>query len=286
MTTMLSGVAGANFIISVNRSERCFNGGGPWSLSHGFRIPRRQCPALIQHRALSLIRRPLVWLLLAGLLGGLLVLDPGQFFNLGFLKARYAALMAFHLEHPRVAALLYFGLYVTVTGLSAPGVVILSVAGGAVFGLFWGTVLASFASTLGGTLAFLTARRLLRDRVRRRWGKWLRTIEDGMARDGAFYLFGLRLIPVIPYFLVNLLMGLTPISAWNFYWMSQLGMLPLLIVYVNAGTQLARLDSLQDMLSPPLLGSLGLLAVFPLLARGLVALIRGRRQQSEANPDQ
>jgi uncharacterized membrane protein YdjX (TVP38/TMEM64 family) len=228
-----------------------------------------------------LIRNPWVWLLLAGLLGVLLVLDPGRCFSLDLLKSHYAALLTYRLEHPRIAALLYFGLYVTVTGLSVPGVVILSVTGGAVFGLFWGTVLASFASTLGGTLAFLTARRVLRDRVRRRWGKRLGAIEAGMARDGFFYLFSLRLIPVIPYFLVNLLMGLTRISTWTFYWMSQLGMLPLLIVYVNAGTQLARLDSLPGIVSPTLLGSLGLLAGFPLLARGFVALTFGRRGSPE-----
>ncbi|MFZ1642626.1 MAG: TVP38/TMEM64 family protein [Candidatus Contendobacter sp.] len=230
-----------------------------------------------------MIRNPWVWLLLAGLLGALLVLDPGRYFSLDLLKSQYAALMAYRLEHPRIAALLYFGLYVTVAGLSVPGIIMLSVAGGAVFGLFWGTVLASFASTLGGTLAFLTVRRALRDRVRRRWDKRLRAVEAGMARDGPFYLFGLRLIPVIPYFLINLLMALTQISPWTFCWISQLGMLPLLIVYVNAGTQLARLNSLQDMLSPALLFSLALLAVFPLLARGFVALIFGQRQSSGAN---
>ena len=230
-------------------------------------------PRLSDDGALPLIRNPLVWLLLAGLVGVVIVLDPGLFFSLGLLKSQYADLLAYRLEHPRIAALLYFGLYVTVTGLSVPGIIMLSVAGGAVFGLFWGTVLASFASTLGGTLAFLAARRVLGDRVRRYWGERLRTVEAGMARDGPFYLFGLRLIPVIPYFLVNLLMAVTQISPWTFYWISQLGMLPLLIVYVNAGTQLAQLDSLQGLLSPALLGSLGLLAVFPLLAKGGVALI-------------
>lgn len=229
-----------------------------------------------------LIRNPFFWLLLAGLLAVLLGLDPGRFLSLDFLKSQYWAILAYRLEHPRLSALLYFGLYATVTGLSIPGVIVLSVAGGAMFGLFWGTLLASFASTLGGTVAFLVARRFLRDAVRRRWGGRIKAIEAGMARDGPFYLFGLRLVPVIPYFLVNLLMGLTRISTPTYCWISQLGMLPLLIVYVNAGTQLARLDSLRDALSPPLLISLASLAVFPLLARGLVALIFGRRRSSGA----
>lgn len=230
-----------------------------------------------------MIRNPWVWLLLAGVLGALLVLDPGRYFSLDLLESHYAELVAYRAKHPRIAALLYFALYLTVTGLSIPGVIVLSLAGGALFGLIWGTVLASFASTVGGTLAFLAARSVLRDPIRRLWGERLRAVEAGMARDGPYYLLGVRLIPVIPYFLVNLLMGLTRMSPWTFCWISQLGMLPLLIVYVHAGTELARVNSLQDMLSPTLLFSLALLAIFPLLARGLVALIFGRRRSSGAD---
>jgi len=225
-------------------------------------------------------RNSRVWLLLAGLLAALLALDPGRYFSLDLLKSHYAELAAYRADHPGIAALLYFALYLTVTGLSIPGVIVLSLAGGALFGLIWGTVLASFASTVGGTLAFLAARSVLRDPIRRLWGERLRAVEAGMARDGPYYLLGVRLIPVIPYFLVNLLMGLTRMSPWTFCWISQLGMLPLLVVYVNAGTQLARLNSLQDMLSPALLMSLALLAIFPLLARGFVALVFGRRRSS------
>lgn len=219
--------------------------------------------------------RPWVWLLLLIGIAGWLAFGSGiPFLSLDGLKAHHAALLDYRLDHPRLAALLYFALYLTVTSLSVPGVIVLSVAGGAVFGLAWGTVLASFASTLGGTLAFLVARHFFRDGVRRRWGQRLAAVEAGLARDGPFYLFGMRLIPVIPYFLINLLMGLTPISTVTFYWVSQIGMLPLLLIYVNAGGQLARLNSLQDLFSPTLLLALGLLAVFPLLARGAVALLR------------
>ena len=218
-------------------------------------------------------RKQLVFILLfASLFAAILTLDPGRFFSLDYLKSQHAALMSYRTDHPVVTALLYFMLYVIATGLSIPGAVILTLAGGAIFGLLWGTVLVSFASTVGATLAFFAARFALRDVVQRRFGDRLRAVNTGMERDGAFYLFSLRLVPVFPYFLINLLMGLTPISARTFYWVSQLGMLPLTLVYVNAGTQLAKLDSLQGILSPGLLGSLALVAFFPLLARWLLKI--------------
>lgn len=234
-----------------------------------------------------MIRIRWVWLLVAVVIVLLLLHGPGRVFKLDLLKSHYAALLAYRLEHPGIAALLYFALYATVTGLSVPGIIILSVTGGAVFGLWWGTLLASFASALGGTLAFLLARRLFRETVRQHWSQQLAKVEAGMAQDGPWYLFGLRLIPVIPYFLINLVMGLTPISTGTFYWVSQLGMLPLLLLYVNAGTQLAQLDSLQDIVSPTLLISLGLIAFFPLLARWLavwVAHIRHCCKSTKATP--
>ncbi|MBL8251600.1 MAG: TVP38/TMEM64 family protein [Candidatus Competibacter sp.] len=222
------------------------------------------------------------WLLGIGLAGLVVAVSQNQDAPLSFeaLKTHQAALSAYRLDHPGLTALLYFALYVTVTGLSVPGVIVLSMAGGALFGLIWGTVLASFGFTIGGLLAFLMARRFLRDAARRRWGARLAAIEAGMARDGPLYLFGLRLVPVIPYFLVNLLMGLTKIPVRTFYWVSQLGMLPLLVVYVNAGTQLARLDSPHDLLSPTLLLSLGALAVLPLLARWMSSLVLSGREGS------
>lgn len=233
------------------------------------------------------------WLLAAGLAA--LLVAAGQDASLGFeaLKAHHAELSAYRLDHPRLAALLYFFLYLTITSLSVPGVIVLSMAGGAVFGLFWGTLLASFASTFGGILAFLAARRFLRDTVRRYWGQRLVMVEAGMARDGPFYLFGMRLVPVIPYFLINLLMGLTRIPMATFYWVSQLGMLPLILVYVNAGVQVAQLDSVRDLFSPTLLASLGLLAVFPLLARWMIEwvgqyrsrLVGGNLERAAQPPD-
>ncbi len=212
----------------------------------------------------------MAWLLCIGIVGLLVAISQRYELDLPVLKAYVAALTAYRLDHPWFTVFCYFALYLAITSLSAPGVIVLSLAGGALFGLVWGTVLASFASALGGTLAFLMARCLLRGRVQQHWSQHLAMVEAGIARDGPFYLFGMRLIPVIPYFLINLLMGLTRIPTATFYWVSQLGMLPLIVVYVNAGVQLAQLDSVRDVLSPALLASLGLLAVFPLLARGII----------------
>lgn len=219
----------------------------------------------------------IVTLLLAGLFAAIVALDPGHYFTFDYLKSQYEALLAYRFRHPLVAMALYFTLHVLVTGLSLPGMIVMSLAGGAVFGLVWGTVLVSFASSIGSTLAFLAARFALRDVMWRHLGNRLRMIDAGMEASGSYYLFGLRLVPVVPYFLVNLLMGMTRIPAGTFYWISQLGMLPLTIIYVNAGTQLSQLDSVRDILSPGLLGSLIAVVLFPWLARWLVKMAQGWR---------
>jgi len=209
--------------------------------------------------------------------GGFFVLDLGQYLSLEYLKSQQASLDAYTRSHPIQVTLVYFLVYVAVTALSLPGAVVMTLAGGAIFGLLWGSVVVSFASTIGATLAFLVSRFLLRDWVERRFGERLRAINAGIQRDGAFYLFSLRLVPVFPFFLINLAMGLTPIRTRTFYWVSQIGMIPGTIVYVNAGTQLARLDSLSGVLSPPLLLSFALLGVFPFIARWLLDAFRRRR---------
>jgi uncharacterized membrane protein YdjX (TVP38/TMEM64 family) len=153
----------------------------------------------------------------------------------------------------------------------------MTLAGGALVGLAWGLLLVSFASTMGATLAFLVARYLLKDTVQNRFGERLKAINQGVEREGGFYLFTLRLVPAFPFFLINLLMGLTPIRAWTFYWVSQVGMFAGTAVYVNAGTQLGQLDSLSGILTPSLLISFTLLGLFPLVAKKGLALIRSRR---------
>ncbi|MAE15807.1 MAG: TVP38/TMEM64 family protein [Deltaproteobacteria bacterium] len=172
----------------------------------------------------------------------------------------------------------YFLIYVATAALSLPGAAILTLAGGAFFGLFAGTVIVSFASTLGATLAMLLARFLLRDWVQSRFGEHLQTINSGIEQEGGCYLFTLRLVPAVPFFVINLGMGLTPLRVPTFYWVSQFGMLPGTLVYVNAGLELGKLETLGDLLSPPLLGSFVLLGVFPLLVKKLVTVIQRRRE--------
>jgi pyruvate/2-oxoglutarate dehydrogenase complex dihydrolipoamide dehydrogenase (E3) component/uncharacterized membrane protein YdjX (TVP38/TMEM64 family) len=203
--------------------------------------------------------------------------DLGALLTLDQLKASRDALQARVQAQPLVTAALFFALYVAAAALSIPGAVILTLAAGALFGLGWGLLLVSFASSLGALLAFLAARYLLRDVIQSRFGKALAPINDGVSKDGTFYLLTLRLVPLFPFWLINLLMGLTPMRAGRFYLVSQLGMLAGTAVYVNAGTQLAAIQSPGDILSPGLLGSFVLLGVFPLLAKAGVGWLERRK---------
>jgi pyruvate/2-oxoglutarate dehydrogenase complex dihydrolipoamide dehydrogenase (E3) component/uncharacterized membrane protein YdjX (TVP38/TMEM64 family) len=214
-----------------------------------------------------------------------LVLAVAAFFALGlsrylsleFIKSQQGQLEAWRASKPLVAALTFFGIYVATTALSLPGATLLTLAAGAIFGLGWGSLITSFAASIGATLAFLIARAVLRDWVQARFGERLAAINDGVRKDGAFYLFTLRVVPLFPFFLVNLAMGLTSIRALTFYGVSQLGMLPGTLVYVNAGTQLARIDKLADVASPGVLASLALLGLFPLIAKKGMDLFRARQ---------
>ncbi|MBM3367875.1 MAG: pyridine nucleotide-disulfide oxidoreductase, partial [Betaproteobacteria bacterium] len=214
-----------------------------------------------------------------------LAIAAGAFFALGGhryltfqnIKDQQDAILSFYQSHPWQTALGYFLVYVAVTGLSLPGAAVMTLVGGAVFGLFWGVVLVSFASSIGATLAFLVSRFLLRDWVQARFGQQLGALNAGVAKEGGLYLFTLRLIPAVPFFVINLAMGLTPIRAWTFYWVSQLGMLAGTVVYVNAGTQLAAIQSPAGILSPGLIGAFVLLGVFPLIAKRIVDAVKARR---------
>ena len=200
-----------------------------------------------------------------------------HYLTLENLKAQQAAIEQYRQSQPLLVAMLFAALYIAVTSLSLPGAVILTLAGGGIFGLFWSTLIVSFASSIGATLAFLAARFLVRDWVRARFGQRLQTIEAGLQRDGAYYLFTLRLVPIFPFFLINLVMGLTPMSVKTFYWVSQVGMLAGTIVYVNAGTQLAKIESLADIMSPGLLASFAFLGLFPWVARRVVDSLQQRK---------
>ena len=200
-----------------------------------------------------------------------------QWLTLEGLKTGLDQFAAWKNASPVLLGLVFGAAYVLVTALSLPGAVIMTLAAGAIFGPFWGAVIASFASTLGATLAFWSARYLLRDWVQARFGDRLKPINEGMARDGAFYLFTLRLVPVFPFFVINLLMGLVPIRSLTFYGVSQVGMLAGTLVYVNAGTQLAQINSLAGIVSPGVMLSFVLLGVFPLVAKAALGWLQRRR---------
>lgn len=221
--------------------------------------------------------RLLLALVMGGLIGAFFALDLGRYLTLDALQAQQAAVAQWVDSHFVSASLLFVLIYVLSTALSLPGASLLTLGGSAVFGVAWGLLLVSFASTLGATLAFLSARFLLRDWVEQRFGDKLATFQSGMAKEGAFYLLSLRLIPIFPFFLVNLLMGLTPIRVSTYYWVSQLGMLPGTFVYVLAGSELGQLTSTGNILSPDLMVALTLLGLMPWLVKKLTTHLAQRR---------
>ena len=223
------------------------------------------------------MRKPLLLTLLLLLVTLFFIFDLGDWFTLENLKQQQADIAALRTASPWLMASGFFVLYVVMAALSLPGAAVMTIAAGAFFGVWQGLVLVSFASSIGATLAFLVSRFLLRDQVQQRFGDRLKAIDRGIHKDGAFYLFTLRLVPVFPFFIINLLMGLTALPAHTFYWVSQLGMLPGTLVYVNAGTQLAAIESLSGILSPALLASFALLGLFPLLARTVLRQVQRRR---------
>ena len=221
---------------------------------------------------------------LAALVGAFFVFDLGQYLTLEAIKEQQGALQAYYLENQVLTIVIFFLVYVAVTGLSLPGAALLTLAGGGIFGLVTGTIIISFASSIGATLAFLFSRFLIGDYVQNKFGDKLNAINEGVDKDGPFYLFTLRLVPVFPFFVINLVMGLTKIKTVTFYWVSQLGMLAGTAVYVNAGTELAKLDSLKGILSPSLIFSFVLLGVFPIIAKKLVELLRRNQANNSENP--
>ena len=204
--------------------------------------------------------------------------DLQQYLTLDYLKESQARFADLYQAKPVLVIGVYMAIYILVTALSLPGAVILTLAGGALFGLATGLIVVSFSSTIGATLACFVSRFVLRDWVQKKFGDKLATINEGVAKEGAFYLFTLRLIPVFPFFVINLAMGLTKMSLFTFYWVSQLGMLAGTAVFVNAGKELAKIDSLSGILSPGLIGSFVILGLFPLVVKKLVAYIQGRKK--------
>ncbi|VAX08126.1 COG0398: uncharacterized membrane protein / Mercuric ion reductase [hydrothermal vent metagenome] len=226
---------------------------------------------MVIHRRITLIS------LITVFIGVFFAFDLGQYLSLEYIQSQRNDLASYFQTNPLPMVFGYFFIYVAITGLSLPGAIVLTLAGGAIFGLFWGTVIVSFASTTGAIMAFLLSRFLLREWVQKRFKDRLRTVNAGIKNDGPFYLFGLRLVPIFPFFIINLVMGLTTMRTLTYAWVSQVGMLAGTVVYVNAGTQLGQLASLSGILSPGLLVSFALLALFPLLARRLLDWVRARR---------
>ncbi len=238
----------------------------------------------MRSRRTETARRALLLAVVAACLAAAWWSGLGEWLSLARLKSSQAELVAWHQRQPVLSVGAYMAVYVASAALSLPWATALTLAGAAVFGFWTALWSTSLSSTLGATLAFLGARYVFRDAVRGRFGHRLARIDEGLARDGAFYLFGLRLVPAFPFFLVNLLMGLTAMPVRTYFWVSLVGMLPGTAVYVNAGRELGAVASPGDVLSPGLLAAMTLLGVFPLLARRVLERARSRRAEPGSGP--
>ncbi len=225
----------------------------------------------------SVSKKILIVLLIICLIAVFKIFNLGQYLTLEYLKASQERFQEIYSDHRFSVIAIYMIIYILVTSLSLPGAAVMTLAGGAMFGLIVGTIVISFASTIGATLACFISRYLLRDWVQGRFGDKLKTVNEGIAKEGLFYLFTLRLIPVFPFFVINLVMGLTKMPLLSFYWVSQIGMFPGTIVYVNAGKELSKIDSLSGILSPTLLISFVLLGLFPLIAKRSISYYKSRK---------
>ncbi|MCG8615218.1 MAG: VTT domain-containing protein, partial [Desulfobacterales bacterium] len=207
--------------------------------------------------------------------------DLDRYLSLSTLKSELDNLRDFYRDNKVTSIAVYMIGYILMVSLSLPGATVATLAGGAVFGLWTGLVVVSFASTIGATLAFLVSRYMFRDWVQTKFSSKINTINEGIEKEGGFYLFTLRLVPAFPFFMINLVMGLTPITTRLFYLVSQVGMLPGTFVYVNAGTSLGKIDSLAGILSPGLIFSFALLGIFPLVAKKAIEIVRARKVYAE-----
>ena len=204
--------------------------------------------------------------------------DLGQHLTLDNIKSKQQQVLHYYQANPVIFALGYFLIYVVMAAISIPGAALMTLIAGSIFGLLWGSIIVSFASTIGASLAFLIARYLFKDFIQNRYEKNLTRINRGIEQEGAYYLFTLRLVPAFPFFIINLVMGITTIPVGIFYVVSQLGMLPATIIYVNAGKQLASIESLSGILSPPIVFAFVLLGLFPIVVKKLLAVIQSRKQ--------
>ena len=219
----------------------------------------------------------LVLLLVAALVIVFFVFDLGKYLNLEYLKSQQAGIAAYYQANPLQTGLTFFAVYVAVTALSLPGAAIMTLVAGAIFGLIWGVVIVSFASSIGAMLAFLVARFLLRDSIQAKFGDKLKAFNAGVEKEGAFYLFTLRLVPAFPFFVINVVMGLTTMKALTFFWVSQVGMLAGTVVFVFAGQKLSEITSLKGILSPGLVGAFVLIGILPIVAKKIIGSFKARK---------
>jgi len=226
------------------------------------------------------VKRLVIVGIIASLVACYFLFDLGQYFSLEYIKASRERFQTLYAEHTVLVIGAYFLLYVTATALALPAATAITLAGGAMFGFATGTVVVSFASSIGAAVAFVVARYLLRDWVQGRFGDKLEKINQGIEKDGAFYLFTLRLIPLFPFFVVNTVIALTPMRLFTYYWVSQVGMFPATLVYVNAGKELGRIDSLSGLLSPSLILSFAILGIFPLVMKKALGWYQSRRRNN------
>ena len=231
------------------------------------------------------IKKILIVLALIGLIALFKIFNLGEYFSLSYIKESQEKFELMYREHRAPVIAGYMAVYILVTSLSLPGAAVMTLAGGALFGLMTGTVVVSFASTIGATLACLVSRFILREWVQGKFGEKLNTINKGIEKEGSFYLFTLRLIPVFPFWLINLVMGLTKMPLRTFFWVSQVGMLAGTIVYVNAGKELAKIESLSGILSPTLIFSFVLLGLFPLLTKKILGWYKKRKVKGGLNAE-
>ena len=219
----------------------------------------------------------IVLILVVAAIAAFFIFDLGKYFSLDYFKSQQSAIAAYNLANPIQTALIFLLAYIAVTALSLPGAAIMTLVAGAIFGLIWGVIIVSFASTIGATLAFLVARFLLRDSIQAKFGDKLKAFNAGVEKEGGFYLFTLRLVPAFPFFMINVVMGLTSMKATTFFWVSQIGMLAGTVVFVYAGQQLSEITSLKGILSPGLIGAFVLIGILPLVAKKIVGSIRARK---------
>ena len=227
----------------------------------------------------SYLKKAILIVIIVSAIAAFRVFHLGDYLTLAYLREARNSFAGLYAERPVLVIVVYMVAYIVVTSLSLPGAAVMTLAGGAFLGIFTGTIVVSFASTAGATIACFVSRFILRDWVQSKFGDKLIAVNEGIEREGAFYLFTLRLIPVFPFWLINLVMGLTKMPLKTFYWVSQAGMLPGTIVYVNAGRELARVNSLSDVLSPGLVLSFTALGLFPIAAKKLLAIYRAKKSK-------